>query len=120
MKKYFLLCHILLFTLCGFAQLKIGTGSTFKTSGTVSVVLTDADLENNGSFIQDTFGSLRFSGIDFPFIFSKCFQENIFCQNFTNALKFLNISSVVANRSKAVTYRVRVSMAGEIRQIFVN
>ena len=63
MKKYFLLCHILLFTLCGFAQLKIGTGSTFKTSGTVSVVLTDADLENNGSFIQDTFGSLRFSGI---------------------------------------------------------
>ena len=62
MKKYFLLCHILLFTLCGFAQLKIGIGSTFKTSGTISVVLTDADLYNNGDFIQDTLGSLRFSG----------------------------------------------------------
>ena len=62
MKKYFLLCHILLFTFCGFAQLKIATGTTFKTSGTVSIVLTDADIENNGFFIQDSLGSLLFSG----------------------------------------------------------
>ena len=45
------------------SQLKIEAGATFKTSGTVSVVLTDADLDNSGDFIQDTLGSLRFSGI---------------------------------------------------------
>ncbi len=44
------------------SQLKIDGGAIFKTSGNVSVVVTDADFENNGDFIQDTLGSLRFSG----------------------------------------------------------
>lgn len=57
-----------LFILLGIAyqsnsQLKIEAGATFKTSSSVSVVLTDIDLENNGNFVQDTFSNVRFSGI---------------------------------------------------------
>ena len=85
------------------SQLKIEAGATFKTSSSVSVVLTDIDLENNGNFVQDTFSNVRFSGIQNSVIKGSISPtiSNLEMMKLNNAI--LSLSNHV-NISKAVVF----------------
>ncbi len=61
MKKYFLLYKVLFLSLPGFAQLTIGSGVQWVTTGNASVVLQDMNLVNDGSISSGT-GSFKFTG----------------------------------------------------------
>ncbi|HEV8284566.1 MAG TPA: T9SS type A sorting domain-containing protein [Chitinophagaceae bacterium] len=61
MKKYVLLYKILFLSLPAFAQLTIPGGTQWVNSGTVSVVINNMDLVNNGTFSAAN-SSVKFSG----------------------------------------------------------
>lgn len=61
MKKYFITAVLSLWCIASFAQVNIGTGAQWVTSGTVTVTLQDMSLVNNGIYTPGT-GSLRFTG----------------------------------------------------------
>lgn len=61
MKKYFITAVLSLVCIASFAQVNIGTGAQWVTSGTVTVTLQDMSLINNGIYTAGT-GSLRFTG----------------------------------------------------------